>query len=60
MVRLPDDLDYAAIAGLSIEMIERLSATRPTTLGAASRLRGITPAALSAVLVHVRRRRLAA
>lgn len=53
-VRIPD-LDFAAIPGLSNEMIERLSAARPETLGAASRIRGITPAALSAILLHARR-----
>jgi tRNA uridine 5-carboxymethylaminomethyl modification enzyme len=55
-VRLPGDLDYASIAGLSNEMVERLSAARPSTLGAASRIRGITPAALAAILVQARRR----
>ena len=54
-VRLRSDLDFGAIAGLSNEMVERLSAARPTTLGAASRIRGITPAALSAILLHARR-----
>ena len=55
-VRLPADLDYGAIPGLSTEMVERLSAARPVTLGAAGRVRGVTPAALAAILVHVRRR----
>jgi tRNA uridine 5-carboxymethylaminomethyl modification enzyme len=55
-VRLPPDLDFAGIAGLSSEMIERLCAARPSTLGAASRVRGITPAALSAILIQARRR----
>ncbi|MGE5722723.1 MAG: tRNA uridine-5-carboxymethylaminomethyl(34) synthesis enzyme MnmG [Sphingomonadales bacterium] len=55
-VRIPADLDFAAIAGLSTEMIERLSAARPSTLGAASRVRGVTPAALAAILVHARRK----
>ena len=54
-VRLHDGIDYAAIPGLSREMIERLDAARPATLGAASRVRGITPAALAAILVHARR-----
>ncbi len=48
-------LDYAAIPGLSQEMIDRLSLARPATLAAASRIRGITPAALSAVLLHARK-----
>jgi tRNA uridine 5-carboxymethylaminomethyl modification enzyme len=55
-VRIPPDVDFRAIAGLSHEMVERLSTARPSTLGAASRIRGITPAALAAILVHSRRR----
>jgi tRNA uridine 5-carboxymethylaminomethyl modification enzyme len=55
-IRLRADLDYAAIPGLSNEMVERLSAARPETLGAAGRIRGVTPAALAAILVHARRR----
>jgi tRNA uridine 5-carboxymethylaminomethyl modification enzyme len=54
-VRLRTDLDYGAVPGLSNEMVERLSTTRPETLGAASRIRGITPAALSAILLHARK-----
>jgi tRNA uridine 5-carboxymethylaminomethyl modification enzyme len=55
-VGIPADIDYRHIPGLSNEMMERLSAARPETLGAASRVRGITPAALAAILVHMRRR----
>jgi tRNA uridine 5-carboxymethylaminomethyl modification enzyme len=55
-VGLSTDLDYREIAGLSNEMVERLSRARPETLGAAGRIRGITPAALAAILVHVRRK----
>jgi tRNA uridine 5-carboxymethylaminomethyl modification enzyme len=55
-VRLPPDLDYDALPGLSNEMVERLSAARPSTLGAAARIRGVTPAALAAILVHARRK----
>jgi tRNA uridine 5-carboxymethylaminomethyl modification enzyme len=55
-VRLPPDIDYGAVAGLSNEMVERLSAARPATLGAAGRIRGVTPAALAAILVHARRK----
>lgn len=54
-ILLPISLDYAAIPGLSQEMIDRLSPARPATLAAASRIRGITPAALSAVLLHARK-----
>lgn len=50
------DFDYSAIPGLSAEMVERLSAARPTSLAAASRVRGVTAAALSAMLLHTRRR----
>ena len=49
-------LDYASIAGLSNEMVEKLTASRPATLGAAERMRGITPAALALILVHARRK----
>ncbi len=54
-VTIAPDFDYATIAGLSIEMVERLSASRPATLGAAERIRGITPAALATILVHTRK-----
>lgn len=49
-------LDYAEIGGLSTEMRERLSAQRPQSLGAASRIPGVTPAALAAIAAHIRRR----
>ena len=52
---LGGDVDFARVAGLSNEMIERLSASQPRTLGEAARTRGITPAALSAILLHVKR-----
>jgi tRNA uridine 5-carboxymethylaminomethyl modification enzyme len=52
--RIPAALDYARIPGLSNEMVERLSAARPDTIGDASRVRGITPAALTAVMLYLR------
>lgn len=52
---IPSSLIYANIAGLSNEMTERLSKAQPETLGAASRVRGVTPAALAAILVHAKR-----
>jgi tRNA uridine 5-carboxymethylaminomethyl modification enzyme len=55
-VWIPADLDYSAIAGLSNEMVERLTAARPETLDEASRLAGVTPAALSALYVAASRR----
>ncbi len=54
-VSIPPDFDFSAIGGLSGEMVERLDRARPDTLAAAARIRGITPAALAALLVHVRR-----
>ena len=54
-IRIPESLDYRGIAGLSNEMVERLDSARPETLAAASRIRGITPAALAAILVHAKR-----
>ncbi|OZA93850.1 tRNA uridine-5-carboxymethylaminomethyl(34) synthesis enzyme MnmG [Altererythrobacter sp. H2] len=54
-VSLAADFPYSAVPGLSNEMIERLSAACPATLAAAGRVQGITPAALSAVLVHARK-----
>ena len=55
-VWIPRDLDYAAVPGLSTEMVERLTASRPETLDQASRIHGVTPAALSAVYVAASRR----
>jgi tRNA uridine 5-carboxymethylaminomethyl modification enzyme len=55
-VWLPGDLDYAAVPGLSNEMVERLSAVRPESLDQASRIPGVTPAALSALYVAASRR----
>ncbi|MDE0797586.1 MAG: tRNA uridine-5-carboxymethylaminomethyl(34) synthesis enzyme MnmG [Alphaproteobacteria bacterium] len=57
---LSDALDYGKIGGLSNEMREKLGTARPATLGAASRIPGVTPAALTALLRHVRRRDKAA
>ncbi|MDA8384421.1 MAG: tRNA uridine-5-carboxymethylaminomethyl(34) synthesis enzyme MnmG [Betaproteobacteria bacterium] len=54
-LRLPADLDYAALTGLSIEVRQKLARHRPETLGQAARISGVTPAALSVLLVHLRR-----
>jgi tRNA uridine 5-carboxymethylaminomethyl modification enzyme len=56
-VRIPADLDYAAIAGLSAEVRQRLARLRPTTLAQAARMEGITPAATMLLLAHLRRGR---
>jgi tRNA uridine 5-carboxymethylaminomethyl modification enzyme len=55
-LRLPAELDYAGIGGLSNEVREKLIAVRPATLGQAGRIEGVTPGALTALLAHVRRR----
>jgi tRNA uridine 5-carboxymethylaminomethyl modification enzyme len=58
-LRLPDDLDYATVGGLSNEVRAKLAAVRPQTLGQAGRIEGVTPGALTALLAHVRRPRAA-
>ncbi len=55
-IMLDPALDYAAIGGLSREMVERLTKAQPETLGQAARIDGVTPAALTAIMVHSRRR----
>ena len=55
-VAIPAELDFAAIPGISTEMAERLGSARPETLDQASRIRGVTPAALSALYVAACRR----
>jgi tRNA uridine 5-carboxymethylaminomethyl modification enzyme len=55
-VWIPADLDYRGVAGLSNEMVERLGASRPETLDQASRVPGVTPAALSALYAAASRR----
>ncbi|MFN9356430.1 MAG: tRNA uridine-5-carboxymethylaminomethyl(34) synthesis enzyme MnmG, partial [Alphaproteobacteria bacterium] len=51
---LPPDLDYRAVAGLSAELVQKLERIRPATLGQASRIEGMTPAAVTAILLNVR------
>ena len=53
---VPDALDYTAVVGLSTEARQRFAAARPVTLGQAARLPGITPAAVSVLLIHLKRR----
>ena len=59
-VQLPSDFDYASMSGLSTELKQKLSAARPENLARAARVPGITPAALSILLVHVRKFRATA
>ena len=54
---LASDLDYEAIRGLSTEVREKLQAVRPTSLGQASRISGITPAAIAILDVYLEKRR---
>lgn len=56
-LRLPDDLDYHAVGSLSTEIRLKLEQARPHSLGAAARLPGVTPAALTALLLYVKRER---
>jgi len=57
-LRLPEDIDYATVDGLSNEARQKLIKARPTTLGQASRLEGMTPSAVSLILVHLKKRQL--
>jgi tRNA uridine 5-carboxymethylaminomethyl modification enzyme len=58
--RLPPDIDYSQVRGLSIEVQQKLTKHQPETLGQAGRISGVTPASLSLVLVHLRRKTLLA
>ena len=55
-LEIPGDLDYAEVGSLSTEVRQKLESAQPTTLGAAARLSGVTPAAIIALLRYVRRR----
>ncbi len=58
--RLPDDLHYDQVTGLSAEVSEKLARIRPQTVGQAARIPGMTPAAISILLVHLKKRKLLA
>ncbi|PKP77505.1 MAG: tRNA uridine-5-carboxymethylaminomethyl(34) synthesis enzyme MnmG [Alphaproteobacteria bacterium HGW-Alphaproteobacteria-3] len=58
-LKLPSGLDYGRIGGLSSEVRQKLSAARPATLGQAARVDGVTPAALTALMIHVKQKRTA-
>ncbi|MDH3362158.1 MAG: tRNA uridine-5-carboxymethylaminomethyl(34) synthesis enzyme MnmG [Gammaproteobacteria bacterium] len=57
-LRLPDNIDYSAVDGLSNEARQKLELARPVTLGQASRLEGMTPSAVSLLLIHLKKRQL--
>jgi len=54
-LRLPSDLDYGQVKALSIEVRQKLAKHRPETLGMASRISGVTPAAISLLMIHLRK-----
>ena len=54
-VALPELMDYRAVKGLSSEVVEKLNEHQPVTIGAASRIPGVTPAAISILLVHLKK-----
>jgi len=54
---LPQDFDYGGVAGLSNELREKLARIRPNDIGQAARISGMTPAAISLLLIHVKKRR---
>lgn len=54
-VALPENIDYAEVAGLTREAVEKLTEVRPLTLGQASRISGITPAALTSIEIHLKK-----
>jgi len=56
MKRIPVDIDYSKISGLSSEVIEKLLSVRPVSLGQASRIPGITPAAVSIISIIIAKR----
>jgi tRNA uridine 5-carboxymethylaminomethyl modification enzyme len=58
--KLPVDLDYASVSGLSTEVMQKLSSIRPVSIGHAGRISGVTPAALSLLLVHLKKQRVEA
>jgi len=56
-LRLPAELDYSQVSALSFEVRQKLSKHLPETLGQASRISGVTPAAISLLLVHLKKGR---
>ena len=58
-LRIPANLNYHTIGGLSHEMVERLERIRPQSFGQARRIPGLTPAALAAVLIHLHKKQAA-
>ncbi|MGH7791591.1 MAG: tRNA uridine-5-carboxymethylaminomethyl(34) synthesis enzyme MnmG, partial [Thermodesulfobacteriota bacterium] len=57
-IKIPETFSYESIPGLSREIVQKLSRIRPTSLGQASRISGITPAAISVLMVYLKRKEL--
>ena len=56
-IKLPEDLDFSKIPGLRKEVIQKLSKAKPLTLGHAARLEGITPAAITAIMIYLQKQK---
>ena len=54
-ILLPTGIDYESVSGLSREIVEKLEAVRPRTLGQAGRISGVTPAALACLEIHLKK-----
>ncbi|OGV34560.1 MAG: tRNA uridine-5-carboxymethylaminomethyl(34) synthesis enzyme MnmG [Legionellales bacterium RIFCSPHIGHO2_12_FULL_35_11] len=59
-IQIPDEFQYDSISGLSLESLQKLKNIRPKTIGQAGRISGITPAALSLLMIHLKKQRLLA
>jgi len=55
-IRLPQDLDFRSLSGLSREVQEKLETVRPMSLGQASRISGVTPAAVTTLMIHLKKK----
>ena len=55
-LKIPDDIDYQKVGGLSNEIVARLNRERPLTIGAMAKMRGITPAAVTAVIAYLKKK----
>ena len=55
-LRLPEDIDYAEVRGLSVEVRQKLARHRPETIGQAGRISGVTPAAVALLLVYLKKK----
>ena len=56
--KIPKQINYKKISGLSNEVVEKLNKSQPTTIGSASRIEGVTPAAINLILIQIKKREL--